>query len=562
MQQTRLPNQYDTSWWKDTIFLTIILGGLFFILLGTRTLFVPDEGRYAEIAREMFISGDYVTPYLNHIKYFEKPILYYWLEAASIKLSGLNLWSLRGINAILGLAGCLLTYVTSRKLYDRITGLIAALILGTSMLYFVMVHMISLDLPVTIFLAATLYAFILGVLQPPGNSRRLLLWGAAVASACAVLTKGLIGLVFPGMIIFAWIAVLGEWRLLKQLYLPSCLIIFLLIAAPWHILVGQRNPEFFYFYFIEQHFLRYTTRDVGHYQPAWFFIPNLIIGFFPWIAFLPQSMLKLVPFSWQRRNERRTELFFVLWASLIFLFFSFSKSKLIPYILPVFPPLAILTARYLRLSVLNKRHSGVYIGYICLAVLSIAIACVYFALPHYAQIPDPERATLYLTLAGILLIIGMLTACYFVFRNIVRAIMITAGTAWIFLLLSLAAIPSIETRTISPLVAVITPLLTPEDDVITYNQYYQDLPFYLQRRVSILNWRNEMSYGMQHQDTHEWMIDDNTFWQRWHSNRRIFVFMGQKEFQQFQLRYPNERYYLLGKTLINVVISNQSSNPK
>ena len=177
MQSIRPANQSPSTWWIDTLFLLFFLGTLYFILLGTRPLFVPDEGRYAEIAREMVTTGDYLTPYLNGIKYFEKPILFYWLESLAIKTMGLNLWSLRSVNAFLGILGCLLTYITGRQLYNRTTGLLAALILGTSMLYFIMAHMISLDLTVTVFLSTCLYAFILGSQQPTRAKAQRYFWG-------------------------------------------------------------------------------------------------------------------------------------------------------------------------------------------------------------------------------------------------------------------------------------------------------------------------------------------------------------------------------------------------
>lgn len=550
MQRTMLPHHPQHSWLKDILFLSFVLGGLFFIFLGVRPLFVPDEGRYAEIAREMVARGDYVTPYLNGIKYFEKPILFYWLESAAIQLGGLNLWSIRSVNALLALLGCLLTYCTARTLYNRTVGLFAAFILGTSTLYFVMAHMISLDLPVTIFLTITLYAFLLGVQHPPSRTRRFYLWGASVAAACAVLTKGLIGIVFPFLIVITWIAFLGEWRLLLNLYLPSCAAIFFLIAAPWHLWVGYRNPEFFYFYFIKQHFLRYTSMKIGHYQPAWFFLPTLVIGFFPWIVFVPQALLK----SWRERRTNQLDLFFLIWALLIFVFFSFSKSKLIPYILPVFPPLAILTARYLQQALFIR---GMKIGLICLTILATIIAVTLYLFPRHAALPNPASATLYLSLAASVLMAGVLAACFYSYRSIYKGVTILIATAWIFNLLLLHSIPAIETRTIKPLADQLSLMLTPEDEVVTYNQYFQDLPFYLQRRITILNWKNELRFGMQHQDTQLWMIGYDVFWQRWNSEKRLFAIMGKKEYQNFAVEYANQKFYLIGQTNTNVLISNR-----
>lgn len=473
------------NYFTDVLLLVLFFGTLYFIMLGNRPLFVPDEGRYAEIAREMALSNDFVTPHLNHIKYFEKPPLFYWLSTFAIKTLGLSVWSIRCVNALLAILGCLATYITARKLYDRRTGFMSAMVLGTSTLYFVMGHMISLDLPVTVFLSCCLYAFILAVQQPDGRARRLLIWLAAVAAALAVLTKGLIGIVFPAMIIGSWIILTKQWRLLTRLYLPSALIIFLLIAVPWHVLVNLRNPEFFYFYFIEQHILRYTSIEVGHYQPVWFFIPVFLAAFFPWILLLPTMLWRLRP--------RTTEWYFLLWAILVFAFFSFSKSKLIPYILPVIPPLAILMGRFIVSTYKN----------------TATLVCAALAV-------------------------------------------------WLLLLTLLSIAPLYDTRTIYPLTKRLKPRLTPTAEVITYNQYYQDLPFYLERRVSILNWKNELTYGMAHQDTRDWMINDGQFWQRWHSKQAVYVFISDEELAKLRKRFPHIKIYFLGQVWSNCLISNHN----
>jgi hypothetical protein len=141
-----------------------------------------------------------------------------------------------------------------------------------------------------------------------------------------------------------------------------------------------------------------------------------------------------------------------------------------------------------------------------------------------------------------------------------RAIVTTILTSSLFLLITLAAVPLIDTRTILPLTNILAPILQPQDEVATYHQYYQDLPFYLRRRVSIVNWRNELSYGMQHQITTDWMINEDTFWKRWHSKHRIFAIMNINDYAKLQKKYPHEKIYVWGHTPINILISNKKSS--
>lgn len=545
------------TWYIDIALLLCFFSVLFFFALGARPLFIPDEGRYAEIAREMVVNHDFITPFLNGIKYFEKPVLFYWLSAFAIKIFGLNLWAIRSVNAGFGVFGCLATYYTARKLYDRKTAILAALILGSSTLYFIMARMITLDLTVTVFLSCSLYAFILGVNQPIGNVRRYFLWLAFIFAAFAVLTKGLIGILFPCIIVGLWILFSNNWRVLRHLYLPSSIIIFFIIATPWHFLVQLHNPEFFHFYFIEQHFLRYTTREVGHYQPSWFFIPYLILGMFPWTGFLVPAIRDF--FSRRQQCFFANELFFLLWAVVIFLFFSFSKSKLIPYILPIFPALSIIIAHYLAKSL--STTTTTFANKIAVLInffIATIIAIVLFLLPFRITLPSPEVAKFYLTLSAVTLVVGaMLSAAFMLREKLLKSLVTSAVYNSIALLFIFVAMPAIDTRSIEPLAQTINQKATHGEEVIAYNFYYQDLPFYLRRKISVLNWRNELTFGMQHQSNHDWMIDDEIFWQRWHGKKTVFMMMSKEAYKNILTDYPDEKFIVIDENIVNILLTNR-----
>src|SRR5512139_1378602 len=159
---------------RDAIVLALVIGLFFALFLGSRPLSVPDEGRYVEIPREMVVSGDWLTPRLNGVKYFEKPPLFYWIESALIKLYGLSEWSVRTGPALFALFGCLAVYYAGARMFGRRTGLISAGVLATSLLYYALSRLISLDMPVSVLLTASLLSFLLGTREPAGRTRRLL----------------------------------------------------------------------------------------------------------------------------------------------------------------------------------------------------------------------------------------------------------------------------------------------------------------------------------------------------------------------------------------------------
>jgi 4-amino-4-deoxy-L-arabinose transferase-like glycosyltransferase len=542
---------------KDLVILTVLITIFFGFMIGDRPLSVPDEGRYVEIPREMVVTGNYLTPRLDGVKYFEKPALFYWLEAFAIKLFGLHESTLRFWPAFFALFGCLVVYIAGRRVFGRRTGLIAAAVLSTSLLYYGMSRAIILDMPVSVLITASLLFFLIAMHEIPGRRRSLFLWSFYVFSALAVLTKGLIGILIPMMIIGAWIAILGEWRVLKNMHLPSGIALFLLIAAPWHILVIRANPEFFHFYFIQEHFQRYLTKMHGRYQPPWFFVPIIIFGMFPWSVFLIQAIKYNLPATWRERHEHRDALFLMLWAGLVFLFFSASDSKLVPYILPVFPPLALLLGRYLAGAWDSKDFPGIRTGYSILLSAALLLAGALLVSPHLDLLENAQALGIYGPLLAATLAFGSITAWvlarYRGFRQSCIAVVVMSA---LFLLEVNAAAPRFDTRSVKTLAATLRPLLKPGDAVASYATYYQDLPVYLERRIIIVDWKGELEFGTTVENTSSWMMNSEAFWKLWRDQETLYLVTSKETFDVIR-RSPNIKLFPVAEDQNNIILCNR-----
>ena len=546
------------TWLQDIILLTLLIGTLFTLFLGTRPLSTPDEARYSEIPREMVVTGDYVTPHINYIKYFEKPPFFYWMQASAIKLFGLSEWSMRSTTALMGLLGCLFTYIAARKLFTRRCGWLASLILATSLLYYLMARFITIDMTLTTLLTASLFSFLLGVHEPTGKKRNLCMWSMYAFSALAMLTKGLVGVIFPGMIIFVWMAIFNDWKNLKTYCLPTGILIWLAIALPWHILVQLRNPEFFHYYFIKQQFARYLTPIENREQPFWFLSTTLIVGFVPWIVFLIPTVRYNLPSSWQQRSQQKPAIFLLLWVALIFIFFQFSNSLLIPYILPVFPALAVLTARYLDSLWETKYKPSIYVGLWIFLTITIALLIVTIANVVYLHLLPNSK---FLLLISSLLLCTAITALGFYKRyNIKTAIIaLIVGFSTTLTLINLGTAP-FTTTSIKPLAIQLKAILKPNNSVLIYHGYAQDLPFYLQRRVVLVAPGNsELSFGMQHQNMSGWLISDETLWQDWRNSKRLFMLMDRYNYMQLLKNSPAP-IYVIAQNSKSVIVTNQRVN--
>jgi 4-amino-4-deoxy-L-arabinose transferase-like glycosyltransferase len=501
--------------WRDALVLILLLTVWFGYELGGRSLWHPDEGRYSEIPREMVATGDYLTPRLNGVKYFEKPVLFYWLQAGAIEVFGVHEWSLRLWTAFFGGIGCLAVFFAGYRLFGRGTGWFAAVILATSVWYDLLGSAITLDMAVTAFLTSALLAFLMGVREPPGWTRRWWLWGFYALAALATLTKGLIGIVIPGMVIFGWMVATRKWSLLRSMYLPSGILLFLAIAAPWHVLVSQANPEFAWFYFVHEHFLRYLTTEHHRSEPFWFFVPVLFIGMFPWSAFFVEAIRRGLTNQWSQPQAYEDTWFLALWAGLVFLFFSMSGSKLATYILPVMPPLAILCGRYFADVWSSTIRSSARYPYWLAMVLGVFVASALVSVQWIAA-GNEKVADFYEVLGPdvYLVVISILALAIIpfvlVFRRQVRRAIVAMLIATPLMVLSFDL--NLEKfdgmRTVKPLAMEIERRAKPGDEVVSYLEYFQDLPVYLGHTVTVVGWKGELEFGTEQEDTSAWMIEE------------------------------------------------------
>lgn len=541
---------------SDALVITVVIGLFFALLLGSRPLSVPDEGRYAAIPREMIVTGDWLTPRSNGVVYFEKPPLVYWLTAVSIALFGLSEWSLRLVPSLFGLAGCLIVYFAGAKLFGRRAGVLAAVVLSTSFLFYALSRLLTLDMPLTVLVTAALLSFLLGTRESSPERQRIYFLGCYVFAALATLTKGLLGIVLPFLVIGSWMLLMGDWRQAKSVYLPG-LVLFLLIAAPWHLLMALAHPGFVDFYFIREHFNRFLTTMHNRYKPFWFFIPILAGGLFPWTAFLFPAVKQGIPVSWTDRRRRKEAVFLLLWAGLAFLFFSASSSKLIPYILPVLPPLALLIGSYLSEAIGRTDPPGLQASFVSLAVLSALLCAALVALPFLRPREVQRDALPFLAVMILLLLAGALGAWFaWKKKRVVAAVAVIALSAAFLGVTASAAMPLLDTKTVKPLALSLKERLRPGDEVISYHGYYWDLPIYLDRRITVVKWKGELLFGSGVEDVSSWMITDAQFRERWSGANRIYLFATREDYEQL-LVTSGYSFYPIAANGRHVVVSNK-----
>jgi len=552
----------------DVLDLALIIGVFYALWIGSYALFTPDEGRYSEVAREMISSHDFVTPRLNGVAFLDKPALYYWLQASAIEWFGLKEWALRFWPAMLGVCCTLVTYTAGYVLFSRRTGIIAAVMLATSPLYYGGSHYANLDLEVASLIADSLLCFITAIQMVDGRLKQFLLLAAYIFAGLAALTKGLIGIVFPALIIGTWVLLLGRWSTIKKMRLVPGLIIFFLITVPWYYCVQKANPEFLHYFFVTQQVSRFLTQqEFNSKAAAWFYIPIVLAGFFPWTVFLLQAIGRNLKLIWQDRQQHATELFLLLWLVIILVFFSVPRSKTVGYILPVFPACALMAANYLNTWWDKPRSKGIITGVVLYTLLMALLTAFVIAAPYWiGELETPLGFLPYLQ-AMTLVLMGSAGIYVWLLRrkNLTALFSAFCLTTVTVLLIFINSTSTINEKSIKPLAIDLRERLTPDDEVAVFYKYYHDLAIYSERRVTIVadwkapdiamsdNWLREMWYGMVFQDTKDWLIAEDAFWKRWNSDKRLYVVTNT---DQYKVIKGKAEAYIISQHNDDMLISN------
>jgi 4-amino-4-deoxy-L-arabinose transferase-like glycosyltransferase len=508
-----------------------------FCNLGYRHLIKPDEGRYAEIPREMVASGDWLTPRLNGYKYFEKPALQYWITAAAFSAFGQNEWAARLWPGLTGFLSVLLVFWAGKRLFAPPAALCGAAVAASCALGVIIGHLLTLDMALTFFTSASVFAFGVAQQDSAESGRRRWMLVAWAAAALAVLTKGLVGIVLPAGAVATYVLLHRDWRLLSRLHLIQGGLLFLAISAPWFILVSLANPEFFRFFFIHEHFERFLTREHDRYQPAWYFIPVLLGGILPWIVVFFPALWR----AWARQGAAafHPQRFLLLWCAVVLVFFSASSSKLVPYILPLFPALSLLIGNYL-----GSAPRRVLLAQAAVAsLLGIAVALASPQAMRFASEGLPpalvEGYVPWLAAAGAALAAaGILSAAFALREQRLPAVVSLAFGGFIFAQTVLSGHESFSPALSAYHIAHnIRDRLKPDVPFYVVDTFDHTLLFYLGRTVTMVANKDELALPIAW-EPRGYLPDTAAFARAWQADREALAMFNANDLDGFLKAHP------------------------
>jgi len=573
--QAQRPISPASSRTKLFIFILLASWALVYLTsLRSPALLDDVDSIYGEAAREVLVLHDWVTPHVNGVRFFDKPPLFYWMMAASMGTFGQSDWAARLPLALIVLATVLEVFRLGKRYYGEEGGFYAALAMGASFGVYLFTRILIQDVMIGLWLMLGIDFFLMGLEQEKPSLPAC--WGFAAAAALNVLTKGLIGIVFPSAICGLYLILTGNLRHLRKMRVLSSTLVLLAIALPWHWLATVRNGPageakgFFWYYIINEHFMRYVDRRIPRdydIVPLRLFIVMTFLWLFPWCAFLPQA-LDEIPRKWKQWREGldargRANLVFFLWAFVVVFFFCFSTRQEY-YSLPVVPAMALLVGGWLARESESARNSDLRKWGIRSVAALLVIGTLVFAVTMFfgltAKSPKPgadisdvltQNPAEYALSLGHFLDLTPQAMGFFHGPLEATGIAFLLGPLASLLLrrkgkmlaanLALAAMMVVVLWCVHLGYKVFAPVITSQQFVapiqrawepgalIVVNGDYESgssLNFYTHQQLHLLNGRaNNIWFGSTYPDAPPIFHNDESFAKLWQSDRRIFLWV-------------------------------------
>lgn len=582
----------------------LVLLAIVFVLVYVGSMFSPAllddaDSTHAEAAREMLARGDYVTLHVNGIRYLEKAPLPYWLVAGSYRLFGINEFAARFPTVLAVLLLAWLGMAWGRSAFGERAGTYAGLFVLTCAGVYLFTRIFIPDVLLSLLIAASLY-FLLTALELSGG--KAWHWYAGYACvALGVLTKGLVALAFVGIPAVIYLAITGEWRRWREFRLFSGVALLFAIAAPWHILAGLRNHGFFWFYFVNEHFLRFLgeryPKDYNKLPAALYWTLHLV-WLFPWSFYLPTLVRNAIRDVKEpsrgaetRRFAARTRLLCWIWAGFVLLFFAISTNQEY-YTFPAYLPLLLLVADAMardegqesgRPWLLSSSGAIAIVGMVAGGAL---LAGLWYS-RHLPYAPDigavlaqhnmaedtlsmshaldlSAESFAALRLPAILAVLALICAPLLSLglrlrRRPYPATWALAGGMSLLLFAAHIALvrfgPYMSSKALAQRIAV---LKKPGDEVMIYGDqaFGSSLLFYLRRQIDLVNGRTtSMWFGSTFPDAPKIFLKDGDLLQKWNGSGRVFLFVPAYEKKRVDKLLPHK--YVVAEVSGKFIYSNR-----
>ena len=460
---------------------------LFFYHLGAFGLIGADEPRYAQVAREMLLRQDWVTPFLNGVPWLEKPILYYWGAMLSYSAFGVNDWAARVPTAVLATLMIAAVYLFAARFRPAMR-LDASLMTASGAMVFAMARAAATDMPLTACFTVSLLAWF--AFYASGKRGYLLMFYAA--NAAAMLAKGPVAPVLAAVIICAFAFAVRRPRVIvESLWLPGILT-FIAVAAPWYVLVQLRTPQFARVFFLQQNLARFGTNLYHHKQPFWYYLPVALLATVPWAALVIAAVASTIR-QWKSQSSRSSEdmlaIFLLIWAAVPLLFFSVSTSKLPAYILPAIPPLLLLAAEWMHRRIEEDSRLPLWLAAAHAVVLAILAGAAVMSSTWLLKRPADSQLLLAASMAGATVFLGAALALAIRGWQFVRFVTLATLILCVGFILRTQARTIDRTQSARPVAEMITALGFPTDGDVslfgTKRELEYGLMFYRNRHVSV-----------------------------------------------------------------------------